>query len=180
MSSPKNSPKKVTKKVAPKKPAQHPKYSEMVQQAISSLKERNGSSRQAVLKYITSNFKVGDGAGVNSHLKLALKRGVASGVLIQSKGTGASGSFKLGKKVEKPKKPIAKKPAAKKAAAKKATPKKKAAAKRATPKKKAAAKKPANTHTHTHTHRATWTWRMLRSRCQSLVVMSTIAFRVST
>ena len=33
----------------PKAPASHPKYSEMVSQAISSLKERGGSSRQAIL-----------------------------------------------------------------------------------------------------------------------------------
>jgi hypothetical protein len=43
------------KKVAakPKKPAAHPKYSEMVDKAISALKERGGSSRQAILKYIS-------------------------------------------------------------------------------------------------------------------------------
>jgi hypothetical protein len=42
------------KKVAakPKKPAAHPKYSEMVGKAIAALKERGGSSRQAILKYI--------------------------------------------------------------------------------------------------------------------------------
>jgi hypothetical protein len=38
------------KKVAakPKKPAAHPKYSEMVGKAIAALKERGGSSRQAI------------------------------------------------------------------------------------------------------------------------------------
>jgi hypothetical protein len=42
------------KKVAakPKKPAAHPKYSEMVGKAIAALKERGGSSRQTILKYI--------------------------------------------------------------------------------------------------------------------------------
>ena len=142
------------KKAAPKKPADHPKYSEMIEAAIAALKERSGSSRQAILKYITANYKVGDGAG--THVKLALKRGVASGLIKQVKGSGASGSFKNAEKAKpKPKKPAAKKPAAKKAkkpAAKKATPKKakkpaakKPAAKKATPKKakKPAAKKPA-------------------------------------
>jgi histone H1/5 len=45
------------KKVAakPKKPAAHPKYSEMVGKAIAALKERGGSSRQAILKYIMAN-----------------------------------------------------------------------------------------------------------------------------
>jgi histone H1/5 len=52
------------KKVAakPKKPAAHPKYSEMVGKAIAALKERGGSSRQAILKYIMANFNVGKDA----------------------------------------------------------------------------------------------------------------------
>lgn len=147
--------KKAEKKVAKKPSADHPKYSEMIGAAIGSLKERSGSSRQAILKYVGANYKVGDNAG--THVKLALKRGVAAGTLKQVKGSGASGSFKLAEK-PKPakkatkvaKKPAAKKvkkPAAKKVVAKKATPKKtkKPAAKK-TPKKSAkkpAAKKPA-------------------------------------
>ena len=71
----------------------HPKYSEMIAAAITALKERTGSSRQAILKYISANYKVGDNAGV--HVKLALKKGVASGALKQVKGAGASGSFKV-------------------------------------------------------------------------------------
>ena len=133
------SPKKVPKKKpAPKKPADHPKYIEMIVAAVNVLKERNGSSRQAIVKYIRANYKVGDNAEV--HVKMALKRGVASGTLSQPKGTGASGSFKVIKKAEpKKKKPAAKKPAAKKSPAKKPAAKK--AKKSATPKKKAAAKK---------------------------------------
>lgn len=130
------------KKSAPKKPAEHPKYIDMIVAAIVALKERTGSSRQAIVKYIKANYKVGDNSDV--HVKMALKRGVASGALAQPKGTGASGSFKVVKKAEpKKKKPAAKKPAAKKTT-KKATPKKKPAAKKAkstTPKKKTAAKK---------------------------------------
>jgi len=128
--------KKAPKKTAAKKPANHPKYSEMIATSIGTLKERGGSSRQAIVKYISANYKVGEGA--NTHVKLALKRGVAGGALKQVKGTGASGSFKLAEKPKAPKK--AKKPAAKKPAAKKAAAKKKPAAKK-TPKK--AAKKPA-------------------------------------
>ena len=92
--------KKATKKKTPavKKTAEHPKYGEMIAAAIGSLKERSGSSRQAILKYVQGNYKVGDGA--STHVKLALKRGVAGGSLKQVKGTGASGSFKL---AEKPK-----------------------------------------------------------------------------
>ena len=125
------------KKVA-KKPADHPKYIEMITTAITALKERTGSSRQAISKHVAANNKVGDNADV--HIKMALKRGVAAGTLVQVKGTGASGSFKVAKKAAPPKKkPAAKKPAAKKPAAKKAAAKK-------TPKKaakKPAAKKPA-------------------------------------
>ena len=137
------------KKAAPKKPADHPKYIDMITAAIAALKERTGSSRQAIVKYIKANYKVGDNADV--HVKMALKRGVASGALAQPKGTGASGSFKVVKKAEpKKKKPAAKKPAAKKPAAKKpaakksGTPKKKTAAKKSTPKKKKPAAKKAS------------------------------------
>ena len=150
----------VKKASKPKKPATHPKYSEMIAAALKSLKERGGSSRQAILKYIQANYKVGDNAtAVNAHLKLSLKSGVKSGALKQAKGTGASGSFKLGevkkpakkttkpkaakpKKTKTPKKKAVKKPAAKKAdkpkKAKAAT--KKPAAKKAKTPKKAAAK----------------------------------------
>ena len=99
------------KKVAakPKKPAAHPKYSEMVGKTIAALKERGGSSRQAILKYIMANFNVGkDAKTVNVHLKLSLRAGVKNKSLKQSKGTGASGSFKIG--VVKPKKKPAAKP----------------------------------------------------------------------
>ena len=145
MSSPAKSPKKPA---APKKPADHPPYVEMIKVAIAALKERSGSSRQAIEKYIKANYKVGD---VGSHLRTALKRGVARGTLVHTKGVGASGSFKVVKVEEKkPKKPAAKKPAAKpkKPAAKKAAKKtKKPAAKKAAVKKpaakKAATKKPA-------------------------------------
>ena len=129
----------------PKKPSSHPKYSDMIRNAITSLKERGGSSRQAILKYIMANYNVGkDAKTVNNHLKLALRAGVKNKSLKQSKGTGASGSFRIGEA-----KPAAKKPAkAKKAAKPKAAKPKKAkkpAAKKATGEKKAAkpkAKKP--------------------------------------
>lgn len=125
----------------PKKPASHPTYSEMIAKAIAALKERKGSSRQAILKYIQSNYKVGDNdKAINAHLKMALRNGVKNKTLTQSKGTGASGSFKIGEKTTKK---AAKKPAAKKAKKPKAaTPKKakKPKAKKPAGEKKAAAK----------------------------------------
>ncbi len=91
----------------PKKPSNHPKYCDMIKEAISNLKERGGSSRQAILKYIVKHFNVGkDEKVVNQHLKMALRAGAKNGSLKQAKGTGASGSFRLGEtKVKKEKKP---------------------------------------------------------------------------
>lgn len=132
------SPAKKKAKATKKVPAAHPKYSEMISAAIAALKERSGSSRQAIQKYIVANYKVGDGA--NTHLKSALRKGVTAGAFKQVKGAGASGSFKLADKV-KAEKPAKKKTAAKKPAKKSVAAKKPAAKK--TPKKKKPAKKPA-------------------------------------
>merc|ERR1712025_1275215 len=128
----------------PKAPAAHPKYSVMIAAAITSLKDRTGSSRQAILKYICANYKV-DAAKAAVQVRLALKRGVAKGALKMARASGkGAGSYKVvkakkPKKVKKAKKPAvkkAKKPkkAAKNPAAKKAA--KKPAAKKAAPKKK--------------------------------------------
>merc|ERR1711990_1141912 len=133
----------------PKAPAAHPKYSVMIAAAITSLKDRTGSSRQAILKYICANYKV-DAAKAAVQVRLALKRGVAKGALKMARASGkGAGSYKVvkaekPKKAKKPAKKAAKKPkkAAKKPAAKKAAkkPAKKAAKK---PAAKKAAKKPA-------------------------------------
>ena len=145
------SPKKV-KAVAAKKPAQHPTYKEMIPEAVRTLKERNGSSRQKISKYIAANFSgLGDENSLKRNLRAGLKKLVESGTLIQVKGTGASGSFKLAaaaKKVPSAKKPAATKKSStvKKAATakpKKTTPKKKVAVvAKPKAKKVAAAKKP--------------------------------------
>lgn len=102
------------------KPA-HPRTSEMVIAAIKNLKERGGSSLQAIKKYITANYKV-DAEKLAPFIKKYLKTAVTSGSLVQTKGKGASGSFKLPsaeKGEPKTKTPAAgKKPAAKKLARK--------------------------------------------------------------
>merc|ERR1711876_92505 len=114
----------------------------MIAAAIAALKDRTGSSRQAILKYVCANYKV-DAAKAGQHLRMALKAGIKKGSLKMAKESGkGAGKFKL-VKVEKPKKKAApkKKPAAKKPAAKKPAAKKAAKpAKKAAPKKKAAAK----------------------------------------
>lgn len=79
-----------------RKVASHPSYNDMVVAAIKALAERGGSSRQAISKYILSNYKVGtDSNQVNTQIKLALKRAVVAQKLKNSKGKGASGSFKI-------------------------------------------------------------------------------------
>ena len=143
---------KAKKATKPKAPAAHPKYSEMIASAITALKDRTGSSRQAILKYICANYKV-DAAKAAVQLRMALKRGVEKGALKMARASGkGAGCYKVvkvekPKKVKKVKKPAAKKPAAKKPAAKKSPKKaaKKPAAKKPAKKaaKKPAAKKPA-------------------------------------
>merc|ERR1711892_788689 len=124
-----------------KAPAAHHKYSVMIATAITTLKDRTGSSRQAILKSIVANNKV-DATKAAVQVRLALKRGVAKGALKMARASGkGAGSYKV-VKVEKPKKVNkAKKPKAKKAKKPKKAAKKPAAKKPAA--KKPAAKKPA-------------------------------------
>jgi hypothetical protein len=63
----------------------HPRTSEMVGNAIKSLKERGGSSLQAIKMYITANYKV-DAEKLSPFIKKYLKTAVASGELVQTKG----------------------------------------------------------------------------------------------
>merc|ERR1712050_717814 len=94
---------KISNMSAPAKKASKPKYSVMIAAAIISLKDRTGSSRQAILKYICANYKV-DAAKAGQHLRMALKAGIKKGTLKMAKESGkGAGCFKL-VKVEKPKK----------------------------------------------------------------------------
>ncbi|XP_045466695.1 uncharacterized protein LOC123675387 [Harmonia axyridis] len=61
---------------------------------FGDLKERSGSSLQAIKKFIASNYKV-DSEKLAPFIKKYLKSAVQSGSLVQTKGKGASGSFKL-------------------------------------------------------------------------------------
>merc|ERR1712176_1576235 len=99
---------------AAKKAAEHPTCKAMVTAAIVALKNRNGSSRQAIQKYIEANYK--GLSNVTMHLRNAIKSMVEKGDLNRTKGTGVAGTFKVvPKKVEKPKKKkvVKKKPAKK-------------------------------------------------------------------
>nr|XP_022909867.1 histone H1A, sperm-like [Onthophagus taurus] len=82
------------KKKSQRSKATHPPTSEMVNNAIKTLQERNGSSLQAIKKYMASNYKV-DAEKMAPFIKKFLKTAIAAGAIVQTKGKGASGSFKL-------------------------------------------------------------------------------------
>ncbi|XP_039855923.1 histone H1-like [Simochromis diagramma] len=91
---------------------------ELIVKAVAASKERNGLSVAALKKALAAGGYDVDKS--KARVKTAFKSLVAKGTLVQTKGTGASGSFKMNKATESK----AKKPAA---AAKK-SPKKAAAA----------------------------------------------------
>merc|ERR1712226_1719129 len=90
--------KAATKVSKPKKAvvASHPATSVMVKEAIENLKERKGSSLIAIKKYLATNYKVGP-VKHGHFIKKALASGVEKKTIVQVKGIGASGSFKLAK-----------------------------------------------------------------------------------
>ena len=69
----------------------------MVKKAVNQLNERGGSSRQAIIKFITANYEVG--ANMNKMVRLTLPKLCESGEFVQVKGRGANGSFKLNTKI---------------------------------------------------------------------------------
>ncbi|CAL9698340.1 unnamed protein product [Knipowitschia caucasica] len=134
---------KAPKKKAAAKKSDGPSLPKLITAAIAESKERKGVSMAAVKKALAA--KGVDVVKANKRINNALKKMVVSGAVSQTKGTGASGSFKLATKEAKPKTVKKKAPAkAKKPAAKKATtPKKKAVKKPAAKKPKSPAKKAA-------------------------------------
>ncbi|KAL4884996.1 linker histone H1 and H5 family-domain-containing protein [Aspergillus karnatakaensis] len=118
-------PKKATSTTAKKATgaaSTHVSYRDMIKDAILNLKERNGSSRQSIKKYVKANNKLAPASpnAFDSQFNKAIKVGVEKGDFIQPKGP--SGPVKLAKKEkDAAAKPVAKKPAA---ATKTAAPKK--------------------------------------------------------
>lgn len=133
--------KKDKKTARPK--SSHPTTAVMVSNAIKNLKERGGSSLQAIKKYIAATYKV-DTEKMSPFIKKYLKSSVVSGALVQTKGKGASGSFKLA--IQSVTKPAAKASKTRKPPAVKTSPKKpgRKPAKKAAKPKKAPIKKPAS------------------------------------
>ncbi|NXP36218.1 H110 protein, partial [Leiothrix lutea] len=115
-------PKKAASGSKARKPA-GPSVTELITKAVSASKERKGLSLAALKKALAAGGY--DVEKNNSRIKLGLKSLVSKGTLVQTRGIGASGSFRLSKKpgeakeeaskkkktaATKPKKPAAKKP----------------------------------------------------------------------
>merc|ERR1712098_448178 len=100
-------------KKGPKAVAKKLTYLEMVTEAIKALKDRSGSSRQVITRYILETHKV-DSAKV-IHIRKAIAHGMEKGILKQARPSGkGAGSFRVvkeekPKKTSKPKKSVAKK-----------------------------------------------------------------------
>merc|ERR1712215_435753 len=88
-------------------------YLEMVTDAITTMKDRTGSSRKAITRHILETHKIDDAKVV--HIRKAIAHGMEKGILKQARTSGkGAGSFRVAKeekpkKVTKPKKPVAKK-----------------------------------------------------------------------
>lgn len=72
---------KKTVSSAAKTTAAHPPFATMISEAITSLKDRSGSSRQAIKKYITENYKVNETLFTKAFNRY-LKDGIDSGTFI--------------------------------------------------------------------------------------------------
>nr|XP_017520905.2 histone H1.2-like [Manis javanica] len=94
--------KTLVKKKTARKPAgtrrkgSGPPVSELITKVVAASKERSGVSLAALKKALAATGY--DVEKNNSRIKLGLKSLVNKGTLVQTKGTGASGSFKLNKK----------------------------------------------------------------------------------
>lgn len=66
----------------------------MIVDAVNHLAERKGSSTYAIKKYMTSQYGI-DMAKNRVLFNKTLNKAVSEGKLVQTKGTGATGSFKL-------------------------------------------------------------------------------------
>ena len=93
---------KAEKGVKSKATATHPPYAAMIKAAVQALGNTNGSSRQAILKYICSNYKV-DYVRAKSCVRISLKKLVYSKALVAAAAPGkkGAGSFKLSAKEPK-------------------------------------------------------------------------------
>jgi len=83
----------------PQSKSNHPKYTEMITEALKNLNEKKGSTKQALTKYVITHFPV-DPKIVNTHMRLALKSGMTSGIFVKTTDdTLLTGHFKLSEKL---------------------------------------------------------------------------------
>ena len=68
-------------------------YKKMIAEAIENLKERRGSSRQAILKFIQSKYSLGRGS--STRINSAITNMFKSKQLIRTRGSLKDGAFKL-------------------------------------------------------------------------------------
>ncbi|XP_060713000.1 histone H1-like isoform X1 [Hemiscyllium ocellatum] len=137
------------KAASPRKRPAGPKLGEQILRIVEQSKDRKGMSLVSIKKALEKSGVEVDKR--NSQIKMCIRRALAKGSLVQVKGQGASGSFKLAqtrgkaegaKKVRRAasgKKVVGKKTPAKKATVKK-SPAKKPTAKKATAKRPGAGK----------------------------------------
>ena len=79
----------------PKKTVNHPTYAEMVASSIAMLKDRRGSSRQAITKHVCANYDV-DAVRASFYIQKALKKGIEEGTFKKAKESGkGAGRYKL-------------------------------------------------------------------------------------
>ncbi|XP_051990878.1 histone H1-like [Xyrauchen texanus] len=84
------------KKSAAKPKKTDPSVGDLIIKTVTASKERSGVSLATLKKALaTSGYDVEKN---NSRVKIAVRSLVTKGTLVQTKGTGASGSFKLNKK----------------------------------------------------------------------------------
>jgi len=129
------------KKKTVKSKTDKPTYAAMVTKAILELKEKKGSSRQSIMKYLQGNYKV-DAASATLLMNKALKKMTTDGRLVAGAQAGKSGAgcYKVSMEERTRIKQMEKAAAKKLAAAEKGAVKKVSAKKPITSKKKVAAK----------------------------------------
>uniref|UniRef100_A0A667ZCH5 Histone H1 n=1 Tax=Myripristis murdjan TaxID=586833 RepID=A0A667ZCH5_9TELE len=91
-------PAKAPKKKSTKPKKTGPSVGELIVKAVSASKERGGVSLAALKKALAAGGY--DVDKNKARVKIAVKKLVTKGTLLQTKGTGASGSFKLNKKIK--------------------------------------------------------------------------------
>ncbi|XP_058827040.1 histone H1A, sperm-like [Topomyia yanbarensis] len=89
---------------APSKPKtkrnlDNPPVHDMIVEALDVLRDRKGTSLQAIKRYMEENFKI-DSSKLSPFIRKALVNGVEDGRIIRTRGTGAFGRFKV--KITKP------------------------------------------------------------------------------